>query len=93
MDDAVRDMPRTSHRLYVGITLNTHYSLRNENHYNVKLFYRLIFKHRVITKAKLGEDVQFDMGKFKVRSTQDVLYLRVVKKMGRTSDSPYISFI
>ncbi|XP_028390807.1 LOW QUALITY PROTEIN: cilia- and flagella-associated protein 46-like [Dendronephthya gigantea] len=43
MDEAVRDMPRTSHRL-------------------------LIFKHRVITKAKLGRDVQFDMGKFKNES-------------------------
>lgn len=28
---------------------------------------RLIFKHRVITKAKLGRNVVFDMGKFKVR--------------------------
>lgn len=28
---------------------------------------RLIFKHRVITKAKLGRNVLFDMGKFKVR--------------------------
>lgn len=40
MDQAVKDMPRTSHRL-------------------------LIFKHRVITKAKLGRNVVFDMGKFK----------------------------
>lgn len=27
---------------------------------------RRIFKHRVIVKAKLGKDVLFDMGKFKV---------------------------
>ncbi|EDO49124.1 predicted protein, partial [Nematostella vectensis] len=41
MDQAIKDMPRTHHRL-------------------------LIFKHRVITKAKLGRNVLFDMGKFKV---------------------------
>ena len=33
-----------------------------------KSFVRLIFKHRVITKAKLGRNVVFDMGKFKVKA-------------------------
>ncbi|CAH3151990.1 unnamed protein product [Porites lobata] len=47
MDQAVKDMPRTYHRL-------------------------LIFKHRVITKAKLGRNVMFDMGKFK-NETEDVI--------------------
>ena len=32
------------------------------------IFFRLIFKHRVITKAKLGRNVVFDMGKFKVNT-------------------------
>ncbi|KAL9983920.1 hypothetical protein ACROYT_G006166 [Oculina patagonica] len=47
MDQAVKDMPRTYHRL-------------------------LIFKHRVITKAKLGRNVVFDMGKFK-NEKEDVI--------------------
>lgn len=47
MDQAVKDMPRTYHRL-------------------------LIFKHRVITKAKLGRNVIFDMGKFK-NEKEDVI--------------------
>ncbi|XP_048585353.1 cilia- and flagella-associated protein 46 isoform X2 [Nematostella vectensis] len=47
MDQAIKDMPRTHHRL-------------------------LIFKHRVITKAKLGRNVLFDMGKFK-NANEDVI--------------------
>ncbi|XP_074608699.1 cilia- and flagella-associated protein 46-like [Acropora palmata] len=47
MDQAVKDMPRTHHRL-------------------------LIFKHRVLTKAKLGRNVIFDMGKFK-NEKEDVI--------------------
>ena len=47
MDDAIKVMPRTHHRL-------------------------ILFKHRVITQAKLDKPIQFDMGKFR-DETQTVL--------------------
>ena len=40
MDEAIKVMPRTHHRL-------------------------VLFKHRVITEAKLDKPTQFDMGKFR----------------------------
>lgn len=40
-DKAIRNMPRTNHRL-------------------------LLFKHRIIMKAKLGKNVETDIAKFKV---------------------------
>ena len=43
MDDAIKVMPRTHHRL-------------------------VLFKHRVITEAKLDKPTQFDMGKFRDES-------------------------
>ena len=38
------------------------------------IIFRLIFKHRVITKSILGRDVQFDMGKFKVRKKHVIFF-------------------
>ncbi|CAH1258230.1 CFAP46 [Branchiostoma lanceolatum] len=56
MDEAVRVMPRTKHRL-------------------------LIFQHRVLTKAKLGKNVQMDIQKFKDESEAYValMWHRVAK--------------
>ena len=45
--------------------------------YLLLVSFRLIFKHRVITKAKLGRNVVFDMGKFKVKRISRFILVKV----------------
>lgn len=84
MDQAINDMPRTKHRLYVlcilytiDIVCNYCSHIAGYNQYWYVFFetshdcscaavFRLIFKHRVMTKAKLGRRVNMDIQKFKV---------------------------
>ena len=72
MDDAIRVMPRTHHRL-------------------------LIFKHRVMTNAKLNKPIQFDMGKFcdESESLLAQMWQRVAKNSLKQTDqmSGYINAI
>ena len=48
--------------------------------YLLLVSFRLIFKHRVITKAKLGRNVVFDMGKFKVKRISRFIFSQIFSK-------------
>lgn len=63
MDEAIKVLPRTHHRL-------------------------AIFKHRVITQAKLNKPIQFDMGKFRDESESLLaqMWHRVAKNSKNKAD-------
>ncbi|XP_066929818.1 cilia- and flagella-associated protein 46-like [Clytia hemisphaerica] len=72
MDEAIKVMPRTHHRL-------------------------VLFKHRVITEAKLNKPTQFDMGKFRYENENMLaqMWCRVAKHSKKQPDqlSAYINAI
>ena len=72
MDEAIKVMPRTHHRL-------------------------VLFKHRVITEAKLDKPTQFDMGKFRDENENILaqMWCRVAKHSKNQSDqlSAYVNAI